>query len=140
MKKKVSKQFVEVLNLVTLIIVGLLAWLVLSNNVHASEVLTIYLDDKMIAPIKVTPRGTVLDFPTKPDNVALGQTKSFGLEYIKNDVVISPLQINARSNLFVYLLGRRYTFDLIASPQNGRTIVIVKDRPENQMKANSDGN
>lgn len=102
----------------------------LMGNAYAQEVKTVYLSDTQVAAIPVLIRGTVLSLPTKPTKVILGNTGSFGIEYVENDLAISPLRTNARSNLFVYMLGRRFTFDLRVSEAGGQSIVVVRDAIE----------
>jgi len=92
------------------------------------------LNDKTIATVIISGRGTVLEFPVKPTKVILGKTGSFGLEYVENDLAISPLSPTARSNLFVYLFGRRFSFDLVTSMTDGSAIVQVRDSDESKMK------
>ncbi len=104
--------------------------ILLTRNAYAQEVKTVYLSDTQVASIPVLIRGTVLSLPTKPSKVILGNTGSFGIEYVENDLAISPLKSNARSNLFVYMLGRRFTFDLRASEVGGQSIVVVRDAIE----------
>ncbi len=99
-------------------------------DANAQEVKTVFLSDTQVAAIPVLMRGTVLSLPTKPNKVILGNDGSFGIEYVENDLAISPLKTNARSNLFVYMLGRRFTFDLRVSETGGQSIVIVRDAIE----------
>lgn len=90
-----------------------------------SKVVTIYIRSSF---------GTVVNFPIKPDNVLLGSTKQFGVEYIKNDVALTALSSNATTNMFVYLFGRRCAFLLTTS--NGRydSIIKVRDPDENKIR------
>ncbi|MEI8025265.1 MAG: hypothetical protein WCI18_02850 [Pseudomonadota bacterium] len=104
--------------------------LIASCNAYGQEVKTVYLKDTQVAAIPVLIRGTVLSLPTKATKVILGNTGSFGIEYVENDLAISPLKTNARSNLFVYMLGRRFTFDLRATESGGQSIVVVRDAIE----------
>ena len=111
----------------------------LMGNAYAQEVKTVYLSDTQVAAIPVLIRGTVLSLPTKPGKVILGNTGSFGIEYVENDLAISPLKSNARSNLFVYMLGRRFTFDLRVSEAGGQSIVVVRDAIEAPQGGKSRG-
>jgi hypothetical protein len=104
-------------------------------NAFADEVKVIRLDEKTIGKVLISTRGTVLSFPIKPTKVILGRAGTFGVEYVESDLAISPLNIAARSNLFVYLFGRRFSFDLITSAQGGSPVIRVLDaiepRPNN---------
>lgn len=113
--------------------------LLLMGNAYAQEVKTVYLSNTQVAAIPVLIRGTVLSLPTKPSKVILGNTGSFGIEYVENDLAISPLRSNARSNLFVYMLGRRFTFDLKATEIGGQSIVVVRDAIEAPQGVKSRG-
>lgn len=99
-------------------------------RVFADEVKIIRLDDKTIGKVLISTRGTVLSFPIKPSKVILGRSGTFGIEYVENDLAISPLNMSARSNLFVYLFGRRFSFDLVTSPQGGSPVIRVLDAVE----------
>ena len=99
-------------------------------NARAEEVRVIRLDEKSIGKVLISTRGTVLSFPIKPSKVILGRAGTFGIEYVENDLAISPLNTAARSNLFVYLFGRRFSFDLITSTQGGSPVIRVLDAVE----------
>ena len=99
-------------------------------NAFSDEVKIIRLDDKTIGKVLISTRGTVLSFPIKPSKVILGRSGTFGIEYVENDLAISPLSVSARSNLFVYLFGRRFSFDLVTSPQGGSPVIRVLDALE----------
>ena len=103
----------------------------------SAEVKTLRLSDDLVAVVKISTRGTVLSFPVKPTKVILGKAGSFGIEYVENDLAISPLSLSSRSNLFVYLFGRRFSFDLIASPNDSTSVVLVRDaKAPNEVKHN----
>lgn len=97
---------------------------------HADEARLMRLSEATIGKVLISTRGTVLSFPAKPTKVILGRNGSFGIEYVENDLAISPLNLSARSNLFVYVLGRRFAFDLVASPQAGTSVIQVRDAVE----------
>lgn len=104
-------------------------------NAFADEVKVIRLDEKTIGRVLISTRGTVLNFPIKPSKVILGRAGTFGIEYVENDLAISPLNTAARSNLFVYLFGRRFSFDLITSAQGGTPVIRVLDAIEPKPEA-----
>jgi hypothetical protein len=89
--------------------------------------------DNQVATVGVSQKGTVLDFPAEPEKVILGTKGTYFIEFVKNDLVLSPKANNARSNLFVYLFGRRYVFDLITQSQ-GATVAVIKDCLEPKKK------
>ncbi len=109
------------------------------GTVYAQEVRKIYLNDTQVATVNILLRGTVLSLPTKPSKVILGSAGSFGMEYVENDLAISPLRTNARSNLFVYMYGRRFAFDLKASQSGGSSIVVVRDEIEAPPRGKTHG-
>ena len=89
------------------------------------------LDQTTVARVYVSPgRSTILSFPSKPDKVILGNQGVFAVEYVENDLAIAALSGRSRSDLFVYLEGRRFAFDLEAVPGGGDTIVLVRDAIE----------
>ena len=96
---------------------------------------TLHLQTKSVAKLDISLNGTVLNFPAKPSKVILGRKGSFGIEYVDSDLAISPLSAEAKSNLFVYLDGRRFNFNLIVNTSGGCTLVSVRDSAEVQMQA-----
>ena len=104
-------------------------------SAFADEVKVVRLNESNVARVLISTRGTVLSFPAKPTKVILGRNGSFGIEYVENDLAISPLSLSSRSNLFVYLFGRRFAFDLVASPSAGSSVIQVRDSIEKPQKA-----
>ncbi|MGE0526780.1 MAG: hypothetical protein AB7G93_00945 [Bdellovibrionales bacterium] len=101
----------------------------------AGEARVIRLSESTTAKIQISTRGTVLNFPAKPTKVILGRSGTFGIEYVENDLAISPLSLSAQSNLFVYVLGRRFAFELSVSPSAGSSVIQVRDAIEKKDKA-----
>jgi hypothetical protein len=113
---------------------SVILWLItLVGPVYADSVKTIHLCEKSVASVYITPKGTVLDFPSEPEKVVLGTKGSFAIEYIRNDLAISPATLSSKSNLFVYLQGRRFTLDLATSPA-GVTLYFIKDCDNDKTK------
>lgn len=113
--------------------VVLLSVLIGFNYSFGAQVKRLRLNSESISNIKVSTKGTILSFPGKPQKVILGKKNSFGLEYIENDVAVSPLYSTAQSNLTVYLDGRRYTFKLSTSDSSGDEIVLIRDSFERSL-------
>ena len=92
------------------------------------DVRVVKLGRETIASIHVVPgRSTILSFPTKPSKVILGSQGIFAIEYVENDVALSALQPHGVSNVFVYMEGRRYAFDLFIASESNDSIVTVLD-------------
>ncbi len=101
----------------------------------ASTARTVYLTDKKMQAISVgAGRSTILSFPSKPTKVVLGNQGMFAVEYVENDLAISALRTPASSNLFVYLEGRRFGFELRTTGEGGDQIVLVRDSDERKVK------
>lgn len=114
----------------------ILSALLCSTLCNAKEARTIRMNDKKMEPIYV-PIGktTIMSFPTKPTKVILGNQGLFGIEYVEQDLAVSPLKSGAHSNLFVYLEGRRFGFDLrTATSDGGDEIILVRDAEEKRLK------
>jgi hypothetical protein len=126
-------KFLSLVLIVSVVAVGFCA---LSLTALAdSSVKTLRMSDDMVAKVFISSKGTVLSFPAKPTKVILGRQGSFGLEYVESDIAVSPLFTGASSNLYVYLFGRRFSFDLVASPSGSSIIkVIDKSEPERTVK------
>lgn len=112
----------------------LVSALLFSGIGYAKEAKTLRLNESGTATVVVSGRGTVLSFPTKPTKVILGKANSFGVEYVDADLAISPLSPTARSHLFVYMYGRRFSFDLITSMSDGAAVILVRDAKEVPIK------
>lgn len=110
----------------------------LGPKAFAENVKTIKLCEKSVAQISVSSKGTVLDFPSEPEKVILGTKSSFSIEYIRHDLAISPSTLSSKSNLFVYLQGRRFVLDLLTS-SNGVTLYFIKDCDEDRMVVKKNG-
>jgi hypothetical protein len=93
----------------------------------------IFLDEMTVAPVAIHPDGTVISFPAKPE-VHVGKADAFNIVYVRNDLVISPNSASAKTNLFVYLLGRRFTLKLAYSAHAGDEIVAIRDPAENRVE------
>lgn len=121
-----------------MILIALL-FLSLTPPVFANSVKTIKLCENGVATAYISPRGTVLEFPTEPEKVVLGTKGSFNIQYIRSDLAISPATLSSRSNLFVYLQGRRFSLDLAASSASGVTLYFVKDCFEDKVRTKKSG-
>ena len=104
----------------------------LAGAAHAGDVKTIRLCEKGVASVVISTRGTVLEFPLEPEKVILGTKGAFAIEYVRSDLALSPLTSSARSNLFVYLSGRRFVLELSTSATSGHTMYFIKDCLENR--------
>lgn len=106
-----------------------------SPFVWAKEARTLKLNEKQVANIAVTPgRTTVLSFPSRPTKVILGNRGVFAVEYVENDIAIAALSPGAHSNLFVYIEGRRFAFNLSTNSGIGDEIILVRDASDTKME------
>jgi hypothetical protein len=106
-----------------------------SSMCVAKEARTLKLTEKQVANIAITPgRTTILSFPSRPTKVILGNKGVFAVEYVENDIAIAALAGSARSNLFVYLEGRRFAFSLSTNSGIGDEIILVRDASETKME------
>lgn len=109
--------------------------LFVGSMVFASSARTVYLNDQKMQAITVgAGRSTILSFPSKPSKVILGSQGMFAVEYVENDLAIAALHHPATSNLFVYLEGRRFGFELRTSVERGDQIVQVRDSDDRKVK------
>ena len=99
-----------------------------SLSAFAAKARTVYLSETDMASIRVVPgRSTILSFPIKPNKVILGNQGMFAVEYVENDLALAALRGEARGNLFVYMEGRRFAFDLSTVSGSGDEIILVRD-------------
>jgi hypothetical protein len=111
--------------------------IVISSNLEASvlRARTVYLTDSRMEVIRITPgRSTILNFPSRPSKIILGNQGLFAVEYVENDLALAATKMAASSNLFVYLDGRRFAFDLHTTQGNGDEIVHVRDSDDQTVK------
>lgn len=107
----------------------------MSGTVNARTARTLRLNDRRTEVINVTPgQSTILSFPARPTKVVLGNTGAFSIQYIENDLAVSALSMGAKSNLFIYLDGRRFGFDLRTTPSGGDEIVVIRDEEGSKWK------
>ena len=62
------------------------------------------------------------------------RTVKDAVEYIENDLAIAALRSEARGNLFVYMEGRRFAFDLATVSGSGDEIILVRDFVEKPVR------
>lgn len=116
-----------------LVFACLLAFSVARAEMAATRI--VKCDDTKMVPIYIRPNyGTILNFPIKPDHVVIGGQKLFSVEYIKTDIALTALQVGARTNLFIYLLGRRCGFVLSVTGDRGDSVVRVQDAEDSKLK------
>jgi hypothetical protein len=68
---------------------------------------------------------TILSFPASPKEVVPGEA-GFEFKTIRQDLIVKARAPGAKTNLFVYLEGRRCFFHLAAGP-TGDEILLVRD-------------
>lgn len=98
------------------------------------KVRILYMDDNSMTSLRISPNGSVLNFPLKPSKIVLGKQGSFAVEMIESDVAIAPGADNARSNLFIYMLGKRYAFSLSVDVKAPDEIIQIRDKSENLIR------
>jgi hypothetical protein len=139
----IIREFINIVSITTLICLAI--WLLMhAEDVHAKteirvskqpKIKNVYCDDSKMVPIYVKPTfTTILNFPVKPDSVVLGSQKLFSVDYIKSDLAINSLTTNSKTNLFVYLFGRRCGFELRTTHGDHDNLVLVRDPEENKIK------
>jgi len=130
--KNVVKTVLSDFNFMAFVLVSLFLLAILVKAALASgRVRTVYLDETKIENILIRPGLlTALHFPVKPDNAAFGMSGVFAPSYIENDIVIGALKPQGRTNMMVYLFGRRFTFELLTSSGAYDEIVEVRDARE----------
>lgn len=73
-------------------------------------------------------RVTALNFPASPKEVIPGEA-GFDFKTIRSDLVIKALRSGAKTNLLVYLEGRRCSFHLVSGAV-GDEIILIRDPKE----------
>ncbi|MCJ8278313.1 MAG: hypothetical protein MJK18_15855 [Bdellovibrionales bacterium] len=115
------------------VLLSFLLFTLLPSESYAKRVTTIRLKNDRVRIIGISHRGAVLNFPTRPTKVVLGNQGAFAIEYINNDLVVSPLRSNSRAHVFVYLEGRRFNLDLYTSIK-GHTLIQIRDSFDSQIE------
>lgn len=110
-------------------------FLFINDSEAKTSLRTVKCDESKMIEVYIRPSfSTIINFPVKPDNVVLGGKNQFGIEYIKNDLALTALASNSRTNLFVYLFGRRCGFQLMASVSQHDNLILVRDPEETKIK------
>ena len=94
----------------------------------------VYLSDSSVGTIFIHPGGSVISFPSKPAKVVIGREGQFDIQYIEHDVAIVALTPASKASMFVYLLGRRYTFNLVIESGKGERIIKVRDPLDDRVE------
>ena len=111
--------------LVWAILIALLLYAAQSQA--AGLIRDVYMTEKQIEKVLIRPGVlTVLSFPLKPDSAVMGPQSRFSIKYIENDIVLSGPG-GSRTNMFVYLMGRRFGFEVVSSPGQFDEVVHVHD-------------
>lgn len=128
--------FLKVFNIFLMYLGAAFLLILLVTDAEAkSSLRTVKCDESKMIEVYVRPSfSTIINFPVKPDNVVLGGKNQFAIEYIKNDLALTALSSNARTNLFVYLFGRRCGFQLMASSASHDNLILVRDPEETKIK------
>ncbi len=128
------KNFREHSSLYWLFLVFIILFGLYEGEAWSKDARTIRISERRTATIYIHPgRSTILNFPSKPTKVVLGSKGLFAIEYVENDLAVSVLSGTARSNLFVYVSGRRFAFDLVTTSAIGDEIVLVRDDLEREI-------
>lgn len=90
--------------------------------------------DDLRSQLVVVPYGrvTVLSFPTSPKEVVPGEA-GFDFKTIRNDLVIKAMRTGSKTNLIVYLEGRRCAFH-ISGGMTGDEILLIRDPKEKDIE------
>jgi len=105
-----------------------------SNLASGSPVTTLSMAQDTVATVAISYQGAVLNFPTKPQKVIIGNQGAFTVDYIGNDVVIVPATSVSVTNVFVYLEGRRFNINAVAKKE-GFTLIQIRDKISQKMEA-----
>ena len=99
----------KILQIITLFVI-----LLLLAAESFGKATVVHMSDDKLATIHIKPgMATVISFPVKPMKVISG-SRHFSIQYIKNDLAIGARKVGLKSNLFVYMEGRRYGFNLVS--------------------------
>ena len=82
-------------------------------------------------------RVVALNFPSQPKEVIPGDA-GFDFKTIRSDLIIKSLRASSRTNLLVYLEGRRCSFQLV-SQSYGDEIIFVRDPKEKTFEVKFNG-
>ncbi|MCM0604495.1 MAG: hypothetical protein KA715_00220 [Xanthomonadaceae bacterium] len=110
--------------------------LLLSQGVLAKDLRIVKPKDGAITKIVLSPgRTTILNFSSKPGKVLIGNQGSFSIQYVENDIAIAPITAASHSNLFVYMRGKRFSFDLVTANQSfSDTLVQIQDQDSEKVR------
>lgn len=112
--------------------------LFLSQASVAKDLRIVRPKDGVVTRILLSPgRTTILNFSSRPQKVLIGNQGAFSIQYVECDIAIAPLTFTSRSNLFVYMGGKRFSFDLVTSSNSAAdTLVQIQDQDSERVKVN----
>ncbi|MEZ4814407.1 MAG: hypothetical protein R3A80_04270 [Bdellovibrionota bacterium] len=107
----------------------LLICLFFSSLLMAEPAKTVFLSSEESVFVQVSPQGTAISFPAPPSKVVLVNPSQFALTPVETDLILTPKVKGAKSALFVYVFGRRFSLKLVTN-QAAKQMVVVRDSVE----------
>ncbi len=85
--------------------------------------------------------ATIIQVPDTPNSVVVGDQSAFKVEYLDRAITIKPLNMNAKSNLYVYTDWKRYNVQLTTGSLDAADYVVylnqAAEKPKSVAKAKS---
>lgn len=78
--------------------------------------------------------ATIIQVPDRPNSIVVGDQNAFKVEYLDQAITIKPLQIGAKSNLYIYTDYRRFNVQLVSGGQAAADYVVYLEQPKEKIK------
>ena len=96
--------------------------------VTSSEVKHLYMSSDDTAELCIHPFGSILSFPLAPGKIVSGRAGQFEINPVANDLTVISRSPKAKTHLFSYLHGRRFSFILKACKNPPVLIYVIHDK------------
>ena len=85
--------------------------------------------DKIVTIHTALGIATIIQVPSPPTSLVVGDSSAFKVEYLDQAITIKPLRANAKSNLYIYTDWRRFNVQLVTGGEGAADYVVYLAEP-----------
>lgn len=78
--------------------------------------------------------ATIIQVPDRPNSVVVGDQDAFKIEYLDQAVTIKPLQMGAKTNIYIYTDWKRYNVELVSGSESVSDYVVYLENPKDKKE------
>lgn len=118
-----------------LYILSFLILCLISGKTYAKRIKDHHLKKDTITNVYTAPGYTTLiELPTKPTRVVVGDQNSFKIEFVGKNLAVKPLAENIRTNLFIFTKDKQFQCTLISGPVSKLQYLVRLNNKTAQIK------